>query len=164
MYQIVVIEWSGITVYICLSLNGPILSSLYLCVCVYCGCYSWLVTAGGDDLWKGRGSSIRIPLPIDCSISYSLFTYAMFVQSKMTMLLYIGGCYKNSSIIPKTVIRRRKPQKDRQCYDQHKTVEKDEHNTEYWRVSKMNPIYKLRVKIGVPGLWEKHRKTPQSRN
>jgi hypothetical protein len=26
-----------------------------VCVCVYCRCYSWLVTAVGDDLWRGGG-------------------------------------------------------------------------------------------------------------
>jgi hypothetical protein len=75
-------------VYMCLRLNGPIFSSFNFCV-------STMVVI--HDLSRqvvmtlGEGSSICMPLPIDCLISYCLVTYTMFVQSKMTMLLYIGG-------------------------------------------------------------------------
>ena len=58
----------------------------------------------------------------------------------MTMSLYIGGFEQfdkdlNSLLIPKTVIRRCKLMKERQCYDEQKS-EKDEqwsmkHNIEY---------------------------------
>ena len=65
--------------------------SIFVCLLwlLFMTCHGrWWLWGGG--VLGGRGRSIRIPLLINCLISYCLFTYAMFVQSKMTMLLYIG--------------------------------------------------------------------------
>ena len=117
------------------DLAGPILSSFYFCLSTVVAIHdlSRQVVMTFGELGE---SSIRIPLPIDCLISYCRFTYVcpVCVKQNDDVIVYrtIGRL-----IIPNTEIRRRKPRKDRQCYDrQKKKGEKDElwtmkHNTEY---------------------------------
>jgi hypothetical protein len=64
----------GFTAYFCLNLTGPILSSFYFCLSTVVAIHDWsrqvVKTFGGF----GVESCIRIPLPIECLISYCRFT------------------------------------------------------------------------------------------